>query len=225
MPDEQKPKTRTEESRGYTYEVQHVLTDSLGNEWWGFVNPLKMPPARAIAAELAAEWANLNMTKDDALAFIAKLKEQGDAGRIVDMYTTLGLMEQRLQWACEGRTMLELAKVYYLINDEPIGKTSEPHDKLKEAAFAADSDCRGFFLQMGFVLTKGFSEFSGTDIHAYLKAQEVMAMRLQTQTEPSATAPSTGTGTSPKFFSRKPTTSTRRLSSSVEKSQAKSTGS
>lgn len=215
------PETRTETStEGHAYEAVLIYTDAAGHKWYTFKEPLKMPPGRAVAGELAAEWANLNITPEDWDAFFAKMEEHSNKGQIVDLMVTLRTMHERRKWAFDGRALLELAKVYFLIDDEPMGWQTDKFDKLKEERWATDTPCKGFFLLRAYTLTKGFTEFSESDILGYLRAQEVLAMRNVTA-PPSQPAPKSDSGVSRKFFKRKPTTSTSKPSLSAGKSPAK----
>lgn len=167
------------DAQGNSHELEHLHTDLKGREWWGFVHPLRMPAQRATSAELAAEWANLNMGKEDLQAYIDKMKADGNAGLIVEMFKTLGYMEERLKWACDGRSLLELAKCYFLVDDEPVDGMTEKHNAIKEDAWATDPGCRAFFLHRSFLVTKGFSAFSEVVTHDFFKAQETLLSMMK----------------------------------------------
>lgn len=195
------PKSRTWTSPdGVTFTAVEVYRDQAGHVYYGFEDPLKMPAARAIEAELAAEWANLNVTRDDLRAFLASMREHGQKGDIVGLFQVLANLQDRVEWACEGRSLLELAKVYYLVDDEPIERTTERHNEIKARAWASDNAAKGFFLREAFVLTRGFSEFSASDILAYSVARETIAMRLRKERTSSSSAPKRDRAASMKSF-------------------------
>lgn len=158
-----------------------------------------MPAGRGIAAELAADWANLNIGPEDLLAFLEKAKEYGNRGDVVSMFGVIDRLIERTRFAAEAKTLLELAKCYFLIDDEPIEAQTLHHDALKEEAWKKDGASRAFFLRESFVLTKGYSAFSGTDILAYLRAQEYIAMRTPSDT-PRSAGPKTAKDQSPTSF-------------------------
>jgi hypothetical protein len=162
--------------QGLTHTASCIYKDAAGNAWWAFDRPLQMPAPRAVAAELASEWALMNFTAPDLLAYIEKMEQDGNTGQIVEMFKTLGYMKERIAWHCEGRALLELAKVYFAINDEPLSTNTELHDEQKEQVWKEDPEARAFFLHKAFVITKGYSGFSESDIPAYLKAQETLHM-------------------------------------------------
>jgi hypothetical protein len=102
----------------------------------------------------------------------------------------------------EAKSMLELAKCYFVIDDEPLQMQTEKHDELKEARWKEDADCRGFFLRQAFVITKGYSGFSEIDIQDYLKAQDVIHLRKVAQ-DLRQQGPNEGGGGRKKFFMKK----------------------
>lgn len=184
---------------GTTFTVEEVYRDPEGNIYYGFSDPLRMPAQRALAAEVAATWADLNITKDDAIAFCTKMEEFADKGRIGDVIHLVKVLKGRLQWACEDKTLLNLAKVYFLVNDEPIMAPSNEHNALKDKMWDRHGEVRAFFLRRAFVLTKGYSGFSPTDILNYLEVQKAMLARgeglLQEDASPASTKPSKGAST------------------------------
>lgn len=177
-------------SEGTTFTAKRILVDSLGHSWYFFEEPLKMPTARALDAEFAVEWANLNITPEDLTAYIDSMDKMGRAGNIVEMFKLLALLRERVKWACERKTLIELAKVYFVIDDEPLEACTVHHGRLKEDVWNKDTACASFFLQRAFVITRGFSAFSETDIHAYLKAQELIHLRTPSEPQPSTEQPS-----------------------------------
>ncbi len=188
------------------YGVEHtaslIYTDAKGGRWYAFDRPLQMPAGRAVAAELAAEWALMNFTPGDLLDYIARMKDMGNKGQVVDMFATLHYMEERVKWAMEGKSMAELAKCYFVLDDEPLHIQTEKHDELKDQRWREDTACRAFFLQQAFVLTKGYSAFSESDIPGYLKAQEVLHLKsiAESLKKPE---PSGATGGRRKFFTKR----------------------
>lgn len=199
-----------------------MYTDTLGHEWYGFDEPLRMPTQRGLEGELAAEWANLNITPDDLQAYMDRMREQGNAGNIVDMFTTMALLEERKKWACERKTLYTMADVYFMIDDEPLEAPTSKHGALKREVWASDSRCAAFFLQRAFVLTKGYSALSRTDIHTYLLALELLHLRTPSGKQPSEKRPSDSPAPRTSFM-KGVRDLTRRHSSSAKKSPPKST--
>lgn len=174
------PATRswTDPLTGSEYTVRECYRDANGHQWWEFEEPLRMPTARGVEGEFAAEWAKLHLTPDDLLAYIADMKAKYDKGLVGDMYVVLDNLHARAKAMADKRSLQELAKVYFLIDDEPIGWPTAEHTARKEKAWAEDPAAQGFFLRTAFVYTHGYSEVSGIDILTYLRAIEML--RYQT---------------------------------------------
>lgn len=162
---------------GVEFTAQHIRTDALGNDWYEFDEPLKMPAARGVEAELAADFANLNLRPEDLRAYIDRMRDAGNRGDIVELFGLLDRLDERTRFMAEAKTLLELAKVYYVINDEPLESGTPKHFALKEKSFEEDPATRAFFLRKAFVLTKGFSAFSDTDIRSYFEAQQFLLLK------------------------------------------------
>jgi hypothetical protein len=200
------------DENGMEHTASVCYVDAAGNKWYAFDRPMSMPAPRAIAAELAAEWALMNFTPEDLLAYVDKMVADANAGQIVDMFASLHYIRERVKWSCEHKSLLELAKCYFVINDEPLKMQTEAHDKLKAERFATDPDCRAFFLRQSFALMRGSSELSGNDIQAYSEAQHYMAMKSieRKHARPEHKGASDGARTS---FMKNVRTSTRKHSS------------
>jgi hypothetical protein len=189
MPELKDGTRRTERIDGYDYELVEVYKDRFGNRWWSFVDPLRMPGSRALAGEIAATWADLNMTKEDIKNYFAEMRKAGNSGDIVRMFRLFDTMEARLDWACEDKSLLSLAAVYFLVNDESAGSPAPGYTKLKHEVFDTDTDARAFFLARAFALIKVSSEFSGSDILNYLEIRR--AMEARGDSTPSTSSPAT----------------------------------
>lgn len=206
------PNERTWRSpEGVDFIATLVRVDALGHAWYQFADALTMPASRAVQAEIASEWAELNMTKPDAKAFLQEMRQSGNAGDIVTMFSILDRMEERLDWAMDGKSLMELAKVYFLIDDEPFEAATQKHLALKDEVFANDEATRGFFLHSAYVLTRGYSELSPTDILRYSALRQMQRLKAVSVPEKSAAQASEG-GTSRRRFMDAAKNSTRKRS-------------
>jgi hypothetical protein len=136
--------------------------------WYAFVNPLKLPAARAIAGEVAMKQAEMNVDRDTLLEFINSMKEAANTGQITTMFARLENLEQRVNFACEEETLLSLACVYFLIEGEDPRVIAEGTQKRKREMMKADEQAKAFFLTSAFRLTGAFSDISESDILNYL---------------------------------------------------------
>lgn len=152
--------------------VELVYTDKLGNNWYAFKDPMRMPGDRALAALVASRRSDLNYTVEDEREWLKAVRTAANLGEFMDVGYYLRVKEDRATWACEEATLLDVAKSYFLVNDEPQGQFREAWQRKKAEAWAADEDCRAFFLREAYWLTRGFSELSLADIPAYLEERK-----------------------------------------------------
>ena len=92
-----------------TLEVREIYKDSFGNRWFEYVNPLQLPAKRAIAAEVATRFAEMNITKENLRTLMAEMKKRANEGNIVEVFQLLAEIEFRLEFLGEEETLLELA--------------------------------------------------------------------------------------------------------------------
>ena len=152
--------------------IKHVYTDKSGTKWFEYENMLTIPAKRAIAAEIATRFADMNLTKDQLTRLFAEMKKNANEGNIVQLFHLMGEIEFRLNYIGEETTLLELASCYFLIEGEDETGFDEKHRQMKLDKFKVDSDCHDFFLQRAFEYTINYSNSSGIDILAFLKATE-----------------------------------------------------
>lgn len=136
--------------------------------WYAFVNPLKLPAARAIAGEVAMKQAEMNLDRDTLLEFIHNMKEAANTGNITQLFYDLVNMEQRANYACEEETLLSLACVYFLIEGEDPRTVAEGTQKRKRELMKSSDEMRAFFLTSAYKLTGTYSDISETDMLNYL---------------------------------------------------------
>jgi hypothetical protein len=149
--------------------LNHVFTDSDGVKWFEFANPLTMSAKRAISAEVATRFAEMNMNKDQLTILIEAMKRHANSGNIVELFNVLAEMEFRLDYIGEESTMIELATCYFVIDGEDESEFSEVWKRKKAEKMKNDPKTFDFFLQKAFEHTIKFSELSVNDIQDYLK--------------------------------------------------------
>ena len=74
--------------------VTKVYTDKFGNDWYEYTNPMSIPAKRAIAAEVATRFADMNLTKANFLVLMNEMKKKANEGNIVDLFSILGEVDQ-----------------------------------------------------------------------------------------------------------------------------------
>lgn len=167
------------------HEVELAYTDAQGNRWYAFRDPETLPPERAISALVHVRRSDLNYTREDAAKWCADFIEACNEGNMVQAVYLARVMQDRLEWAAEEATLLDVAKCYYLLNDEQPGTMRQDVQDAKDAIWRADKECAAFFLREAFYLTHGFSELSLSDIPTYL-AERRTKIRKGSKRKPSA---------------------------------------
>jgi hypothetical protein len=146
-----------------------VFTEQSGVKWYEYQNPMQMPARRAIAAEVATRFAQMNVTQDVLVEFITNMEQKANSGNIVELFHLLTELKFRLDYIGEEQTMLDLATCYFVLEGEDEGDFSEIWKQKKMERLRANGELKDFFVSRAFQLTTNYSELSNTDIHDYLK--------------------------------------------------------
>lgn len=154
---------------GSVIPLNHVYTAKDGTKWFEYKNPLTIPARRAISAEVATRFAEMNMNKTQLKTLIDGMKRHANNGNIVELFNILAEMEFRLEYIGEEKTLLELATCYFVIDGENENDFNDVWKNRKMEMMENDGELKDFFLQRAFVITTKYSELSETDIHDYLK--------------------------------------------------------
>jgi hypothetical protein len=151
-----------------------IFTDSDGDNWFEYTNPLQMPSKRTIAAEVATRFAEMNMTKDQLKTMVESMKKSANSGNIVEMFHLLAEIEWRLEFIGEEQTLIELAACYYVLDGEDETKFNDVFKQRRIDKLNNNPLVRDFFVQRALTSTIKFSELSSDDIQEFLKvsAQE-----------------------------------------------------
>ena len=158
--------------------LRHVYTDKFKNDWFEYSNPMQIPAKRAIAAEVATRFAEMNLTRSQLFALIQEMKKKANSGNIVELFQILGEIEFRMNFIGEEKTLLDLATCYYVIDGEDETDYSDIFREKKLQILADDSEAKGFFLENAFRHTVNYGNSSATAIRDYLKANEPNADKL-----------------------------------------------
>lgn len=148
--------------------VNKVYTDKFGNDWYEYANPLQIPAKRAISAEVATRFADMNLTKNNLQVLMNEMKKKANEGNIVELFTLLGEIEYRLNFIGEEETLLELACSYYLVGDEDETDMNDFYRQKKLDILKKDKDAKNFFMEGAFRRTIKYSTMSEIDIIDYL---------------------------------------------------------
>lgn len=158
--------------------MSQIYVDKFGNRWFEYSNPLDLPAKRAIAAEVATRFADLNLTRSVFLFLVGKMKEAANKGDIVELFRLLGEVEFRTGFLGEEETLIELALCYYVMEDEDETSLDSISRLKKIEVFKSDEDARSFFLRGAFTHTIKYSDMSEEDILEYLRTNGPEKERL-----------------------------------------------
>lgn len=159
--------------------LREIYLDKFGNRWFEYSNPLTMPAKRAIAAEIATRYAEFNLTPNELRLLFGEMKKLGNQGNFVDVFALINEVMFRLDYLGEEKTLLELALCYFVLEGEDEQDFSDFDKQRKRELWDKDSDCKAFFLSEGYRRTINYSQTSGEDINAFLKAMEPNAQKLE----------------------------------------------
>jgi hypothetical protein len=172
-------KKQKQTATGTKIPLKKVFTGSDGVDFYEYANPLTMPAKRAIAAEVATRFAEMNMTKSQLTILIEAMKKAGNAGNITEMFHLLMEMEFRLEYIGEEQTMVELAACYFIMDGEDESEFSDVYKAKKIDYIKQNPGASDFFIQRAFELTTKYSEISAQDLAVYLKANAPANERFQ----------------------------------------------
>lgn len=155
-----------------------IYTDKHGVSWFEYDNPLMIPAKRAIAAEVATRFADMNLTRHQLIKLIQEMKRNANEGKIVDLFHLLAEVEFRINYLGEEETLMELALCYFVIDGEDETSLDEIHKKRKRDLLKSDDEALGFFLDRAWRLTTKYSDSSEVAIVDYLKMNQVNTEKL-----------------------------------------------
>lgn len=159
--------------------LELAYTDKLGNKWYNHSNVLGISPARGIAAARADRYVGLKISENNFKDLInAAIDGVNTNQDFVGAFAILNELKYRSEFLCEENSILDLASIYYFLEDENPEFPSEYHNKKKLDIWQKDELCRGFFLHMGLALTKRFSTTAEDDLLKFLQESLPIAERI-----------------------------------------------
>jgi hypothetical protein len=173
-----KPKGTSSTTMDRKIPMTKIYTDKNGVSWYEYNNPLTIPAKRAISAEVATRFADMNLTRHQMIRLIQEMKRNANEGKIVDLFHLLAEVEFRINYLGEEETLLELATIYFVIDGEDETGMDEMSKKKKRDLLKSDEEALSFFLERAWKLTTKFSESSEFAIVEYLKINQVNIEKL-----------------------------------------------
>lgn len=148
-------------------------------------NPLEISPIRGVAAERASRFVNMMITEKNLRDLIKEIKTEAGKGDLVKAFSIVQEIEYRLDFICEENSVLELACIYYMLQDENPETFNSAFTEKKMKIFNENEKAKNFFLLIGLSLTEQFSKLPEEDLSTslqkkmeYLKEMQIYAERI-----------------------------------------------
>jgi hypothetical protein len=158
--------------------LQQVYKDAKGNLWFAHKNPLDLSAVRGIEAATADRYIGMMISKKELeLAFEAHRKAAKDLD-VVTCFAIVADLEHRSKFLCEANSILDLAGIYYFLQDEDPNSRAELNADRKQKIWEQDEACRSFFLRMGLGLTEQFPNTSDEDLLKFMEEAKSFTERI-----------------------------------------------
>jgi hypothetical protein len=160
--------------------LKEAFTDSLGNKWYCHLNILELSPSRGVAAARADRFVGLKISQNNMEALLDSAidginKPMPD---LVNAIAVLHQLKRRTVFLTEESSLLDLAGIYYFLQDEDPRFISGYHDIKKRDIWEKDPACKGFFLHIALALTKQFSDTPEADLLSFLEKTQSQAQEI-----------------------------------------------
>lgn len=157
---------------------KEIYEDSLGNKWYTYVNAADIDAVRGVAAIRAERYIALKINEAelklaiDAQIQAAKEQDWLKVGAIAyDLKT-------RLQMLTEENSLLDLAGIYCLLQDENPSMYMDSVIARKQKIWQEDKKARSFFLPLAINLTKSLENMPEGDLLTFLEKTKETAERI-----------------------------------------------
>ena len=120
-----------------------------GLRFYRFKNPEEFPALRGLAAERAKRFAAMNLTEKELRALVKECKMKAGQQDLVTAFAIIHEIEFRLDFISEENSMLDLACLYYVLEDESPDTPSAEANTRKLAYMKNNPDARAFFFARG----------------------------------------------------------------------------
>jgi hypothetical protein len=159
--------------------VEVVFTSAMGTIIYALKDVTTISTFRALGAEKARRHSEFCITKDELTKLIQAMKDAVNLRKdFVELMAMVQEMEYRNNFICEENTLMDLACIYYFLEDEDMEMPSDDFNQRKAKLAKAEFDIRSFFLQSALHLTKRFSEQQEKDLPLYLEEIKLLSQKL-----------------------------------------------
>ncbi len=172
-------------SENEDHEVEFVYKDSFGNKWYTLKDPRKIPKYREIEAQVAMRQLHNRITDVELAGFCDRVTEAFDEQKFLKAAGYIERLRERISYAVEMTTLLQLSKSFFFLEGENINRSSRYYNDKKDQIFEDDLECRAFFLQGAWRLTDMYATMPEIDIQTYLMMVEARKKKPITMKRPS----------------------------------------
>jgi hypothetical protein len=140
-----------------------------GVVFYTFKNISDIPATRAVNAQAAARYAEMLLTKDDLTAFLNTLAGHLEAKEYSKIAAQIENMKVRNELVCEKNTLLDIAALYFLYENETPETVLESVTQSKVERWKADQAEANFFLLRVIGYIESYSQYYERDLIGYLQ--------------------------------------------------------
>lgn len=156
-----------------------IHTDTLGNKWYALKNAARIPAERALQACIYTEDSKYGLTREQHKALLQKVNENFNRGDYASAAKIIGVLEAAAELYCTEEILLNLASVYFFLNDESkpvknlLGQETYPlydyRQEEKRKIWQQDLACKSFFLTASIQYIARYSEQPQLNAPEYLE--------------------------------------------------------
>lgn len=150
-----------------------------GAKFYGFLDPLSISTQRGLAAEKAKRFIDMKLTERSLKQLIKEIKKEAGSGDIVKAFAWVQEIEFRLEMITEESSLLDLACIYTMLDEEDPNIPSDTFNRKKHEIFNQDPEAKGFFLAIALSVVKRYSGKREEDLFSYLEDSQAIAERLR----------------------------------------------
>ncbi len=159
--------------------LELVKTGKNGEKFYAYVDPLTISTPRGLAALKAKRFADLNITERSLRELIRQCKTEAGAGDIIKAFSIIQEIEFRLDLLCEESSLLDLACIYFFLENEDPENPSDATNRKKHSIFNSDQELKGFFLRIALSILKKSSESPEEDLLNYIQDSQAITERIR----------------------------------------------
>jgi hypothetical protein len=150
------------------YDTEFICELEDGKRFYMFKDPMNMPQSRLLEAQLRTKMAEMNINLEGLYDYTDAQRKSMNEGDFVTAASLLDRLEERLTWACEERTLMDLACVLIFHEDEDKFKVTDKWDNYKRNLMDTNPDIRAVFTQRAYSSLNGSEKRTEEEVSAYL---------------------------------------------------------